>query len=228
VKPPVLILDQQRIDAVTVALVFMDGVTRRPVRTGVAVQCWDVQRDAPRPNRLVRNLSGYMVLLNESPDQAVTFRIDATEAGYRSPGLFTVTPAVDGISHVIALEPAIDGLTEGTLVRGTVVRSGGPGSPSAPVPMGGVTVTASPEPSLAGRQFPATTDDRGAFALAVGLKPMPTEPPATVQVSLAFEKPGVPAREFAVDLAPGRLHVFSGRVDLDGHDVPPFTNPTTP
>lgn len=228
-RPPIA-FEPTLTDVVTAVLIPVDGVTRRPVRSGLDAQLWDPQRQLARPRRLVRNLSGHVVLLNEPNDQDLTFRIDPAAAGYRGPLFVTFNPARDGDSRVVTLEPRPDhAFDDGTtLVRGSVVRSGGGGTPARPQPVAGLTVTASPPTGAAGHQFPATTDERGAFALAVGLKVAATaEGPFPVQTALRFDKPGLPVREFTVALVEGRAHVLAEPVDLDSDDQPHFSGRST-
>ncbi len=223
--------EQARTDVVTAVLIPVDGVTRRPVRSGLDAQLWDPLRQIPRPNRLVRNLSGYVVLVNEPADQDLTFWIDPAAAGYRGPLFVMFNPARDGVSRVVALEPRPDrAFDDGTtLVRGSVVRSGGGASPIRPQPVAGLTVTATPRADSAGHQFPATADERGVFALAVGLKlPVTAEGPAPVPTVLRFEKAGLPVREVTFDLDEGRTHVFATAVDLDSDNPPHFTHQARP
>ncbi|WP_222271517.1 hypothetical protein [Modestobacter marinus] len=228
-RPPIA-FEQGRTDVVTAVLIPVDGVTRRPVRGGLDAQLWDPVRQAARPRRLVHNLSGHVVLLNEPAEQDLTFRVDPAAAGYRGPLFVRFNPARDGVSKVVALEPRADrAFDDGTtLVRGSVVRSGG-GSPAQPLPVEGLTVTASPPAGSAGHQFPATTDERGVFALAVGLKLAATaEGPAPIPTVLRFEKPGLPVREFTLALDEGRAHVLATAVDLDSDDQPHFTHQARP
>jgi hypothetical protein len=219
-RPPIAFDAPGRTDVVTAVLIPVDGVTRRPVRTGVDALLWDPVRQAARPNRLLRNLSGHVVLVNEPADQDLTFRVDPGAAGYRGPLFVTLNPARDGVSRVVELERRPDaGFDEtATLVRGEVVRTGGP-----PQRVAGLTVTAEPT-DLGGRQFPATTDQRGVFALVVGLKvPATDEAAEPVPTVLRFAKEGLPERELIVDLDQGRTHVFATAVDLDSDDPPHFT-----
>jgi hypothetical protein len=107
------------------------------------------------------------------------------------------------------------------------VRTGGTPSPVRPLPVAGLTVTASARADAAGNQFPATTDERGVFALVVGLRALGADdgPPAVPTV-LRFAKTGLPVRELEVALVRGRTHVFAGAIDLDGDDQPPFVHPS--
>jgi hypothetical protein len=229
-RPPIA-FEQGRTDVVTAVVIPIDGVTRRAVRSGLDVQLWDPAAHTARPNRLIRNRNGHIVLVNEPTDQELTFRIDPSAAGYRGPLFVTVNPARDGVSRVVALEPRPDGAFDdaATLVRGVVVRSAGGASLIQPRPVPGLTVTARPPAGSGGHQFPATTDERGVFALVVGLtvsdtdeerRPMPTV--------LRFEKAGLPVRELTVPLDQGTTHVFAAAVDLDRADRTPFTHQARP
>jgi hypothetical protein len=212
----------------TAVVILIDGVTRLPVRGHLDAQLWDPVRQVARPNRLIRNQSGYIVLVNERANQDLTFRIEPAAAGYRGPLFVTFNPATDGVSRVVALEPRPDSVFDeaATLVRGSVVRSGGGGSPLLPQPVSGLTVTATPTAAEAAHQFPATTDERGVFALVVGLKPPTTDEEQTpVSTVLRFEKTGLPVREFAIDLARGRTYTFASAVDLDRADQDPRERP---
>ena len=224
---PSITFEEGRSDVVTAVVIPIDGVTRLPVRSGVHAVLWDPVRQTALPNRLVRNLSGQLVLLNEPADRELTFRIEPGRAGYRGPLFVTFSPAEDGVSRVVALERRPDSAFDGTatLVRVSVVRSAG--SPAEPARVPGLTVTASPRAEAAGHQFPATTDERGVFALVVGLKLLGGEEGrAPVSAVLRFEKTGLPVREHEVDLLQGRTHVFAAAIDLDRDDRPPFTHET--
>jgi hypothetical protein len=216
-------------DVVTAVVIPMDGVSRLPVRRGVTVELWDPASQAPRPGRLIRNLSGHLVLVNEPADQDLTFRVDPAGAGYRGPVLVTFNPAQDGVSRVVALEPRPDRPLPGhaTVVRGMVVRSGQPvtlpDGRTAPGPAPGVTVTVDLPPENSGHQFPATTDERGVFVLAVGLEPIVgPEGVERAEATIRFDPAGQPSRAIAVQLQHGRTHVFASPVDLDGTDEPGF------
>ena len=210
-------------DTITAVLIPIDGATRVPVRSGISARLWDPVGDKPRPNRLVRNLSGHLVLLNGPLDTELTFRIEPEEAGYRGPVFVTFTPGNADRSRIVPFERRPDAAFDATetLIRGWVVRSADPVGPGQPVPVAGLTVTARPQAGSAGHQFPATTDERGVFALVVGLRLVGTnEGPASVPTRLRFEKAGFPVRELSVDLDPGRVHVFAEPIDLDT-DLPP-------
>jgi hypothetical protein len=229
-RPPIA-FEQARIDVVTAVVIPMDGATRLLVRGGVNAQLWDPVRDEARPNRLVRNLSGHIVLLNEPKDQDLTFRIEPAAAGYRSPLFVTFNPDRDGVSRVVALERRPDAAFDGneTLIRGSVVRSSDSGSPTKPIPVAGLTVTARPRTDSAGHQFPATTNERGVFALVVGLKQVgANEGPASVTTMLHFEKAGLPVRELQVDVDQGRVSVFAEPIDLEADNQPSFSHKTQP
>ena len=61
-------------DEVTAVLVPADRTSRRPVTSGVRATLWDDQNDRDLPDRLVRNLSGALVLLNRPLGETYTFR----------------------------------------------------------------------------------------------------------------------------------------------------------
>ncbi|RPF29003.1 hypothetical protein [Georgenia muralis] len=210
--------EEGRTDVVTAVVTLMDGATRRPVRGDVDVALWDVAAGQARPVAVVRNLSGQAVVLNAPPGEDLTFRFGTERSIYRGPVLLTVNPAADGVRHVVALERRPDAPFDdvATLVRGVVVRSPG----GAPVPVEGAAVSAAaPGP---GRQFPATTDERGAFALVVELRPPAPDEPAEIDVVLTVTKDGLPTRTLAVQLQHGRHHVFTAPIDLDDAVVPPI------
>lgn len=212
-------LEEGRTDVVTAVVTVMDGTTRRPVRGDVDVQLWDAAGKAA-PVAVVRNLSGQAVVLNTPPAQDLTFRIGTERSIYRGPVLLTVNPATDGVHHVVALERRPDAPFDdvASLVRGVVVRR----PPDAPAlePVEGATVSAAaPGP---GRQLPATTDARGAFALVVELRPPAPDEPADIDVVLTVAKDNLPTRTLPVKLQHGRHHVFTAPVDLDDDVVPPI------
>ncbi|MFC8130895.1 hypothetical protein [Streptomyces sp. NPDC057302] len=215
-----LVFDRDRVDVVTAVVHLIDGLTRRTVSHGVGVQLWDPSRRTPRPAQSVRNRSGLFVLLNHPADEDLTFRVTATRGGYRNPDLITFRPSRDGRLRVQALQrrPDADFGDVAVLVRGTVIRSGG--DPGVRVPVAGLTVIAEPPPDVAGRQFPATTDENGVFALAVGITALAMGEPAPVRTRLHFER----ARDLLVDLEHGRSHTFSADIDLDGDTRPAFTH----
>jgi hypothetical protein len=211
-------------DTVTAALIPVDRFSRLPVRRGVVAKLWDVGRDQARPDRLVRNLSGHLVLLNRPRDAQYTFRVDAAAAGYRSPLDVTFNPSVDGMGFVVWLERLAEfGFESGTtLVRGMVVRTAGDGSPGHPSPVADLTVsvvaTQPGQPPL----FLTTTDTRGVFALAVRLEFDPGAPDEPVSTTLRFEKAGVPVGALTRLLSHGRTHVFNEPIDLDRNNDPSF------
>lgn len=199
-------------DVVTAVVIPMDGFTRRVVTGGVEVELWDPQRGTVVPVRLVRNLSGHHVLLNAPADQDLTFRVRPERAGYRGPVLVAFNPAAEGVSRVVPLErrPDTDFADVATLVRGMVARSA--------TPVAGAVVSARP-PASAGRQFPATTDERGVFALAVRL-----DEPGPVPATLRVAEAGGATRDLTVDLERGRVHLFAEVIDLDRPNTPQFTH----
>lgn len=208
-----------RNDRVTAVIIPMDGATRIPVRQGIEVQLWDQEQQLVRPIRLLRNLHGQTALLNEVADQELTFRIKTERSHYRGPLFTTFNPAVDGTAHVVALERRPDASFDdiATLVRGVVVRPD-PAGVGRTVPVDGVRVSVFGA-EVTGHQFPATTDERGSFALIVNIRrPGPDETP-TVQARLRFEKESLPPRVLDVTLTHGRTHVFSTPVDLDANEA---------
>jgi hypothetical protein len=211
-------------DTVAAALIPVDRFSRLPVRRGVDAQLWDVGRDQARPDRLVRNLSGHLVLLNRPRDAQYTFRVDAASAGYRSPLDVTFNPSVDGIGFVVWLERSAEfGFESGTtLVRGMVVRTAGDGRPGDPSPVADLVVSVVATQLGQPPPFLTTTDARGVFALAVRLEVDPGAPDEPVSTTLRFEKAGVPARALTHLLSHGRTHVFTEPIDLDGNNDPPF------
>lgn len=205
-----------RTDFVTAVIIPMDGATRTPIRTGIKVQLWDADRDQVSPTQLVRNLSGHWVLLNANTDQDLTFRIVPDGVRYRGPVLTTFNPKRQGRpDRIVALERRSDASFDdiATLLRGVVVQQDQSGTGEA-VPQEGVRISASGA-GLTRHQFPATSDDRGSFALIVNIRrPGPDETP-TVQARLSFEKDGLGTRSLDVALRHGLTHVFSAPVDLD-------------
>jgi hypothetical protein len=211
-------------DTVTAALIPVDRFSRLPVRRGVVAKLWDVGRDQARPDRLVRNLSGHLVLLNQPRDVAYTFRVDPAAAGYRSPLDVTFNPSVEGIGLVVWLERLADFAfeSETTLVRGMVVRTAGGGNPGDPSPVPDLTVSVPATQPGRPPPFLTTTDERGVFALAVRLALDPGEPDEPVSTVIRFEKAGLPVRELDRPLSHGRTHVFEEPIDLAGNNNPPF------
>lgn len=211
-------------DRVTAVIIPMDGATRIPVLSGVDVQLWDLARHEVRTGRLRRNLHGQTVLLNEDPNQDLTFRIITDRSQYRGPLFTTFNPQVDGPAHVVALERRPDASFDdvATLIRGVVVRSAGVGDAGMrPAEAVKVSVWAS---DAAGHQFPVRTDDRGAFALIANIRrPRPDEE-QTVSARVRFEKDGAPSRSLDVALRHGLTHVFRRPVDLDENDPIPFSH----
>ena len=86
-------------DDVTAVLVPADRTTRRPVTTGVQATLWDDQNNRDLPDRLVRNLSGALVLLNRPLGATYTFR--RTDSGWK-----IVTLAVHDVDTVLELTPS--------------------------------------------------------------------------------------------------------------------------
>jgi len=222
---PSIVFEQPRTDVVTAVVIPTDGITRRTART-VDVELWDPDQQVALPFRLVRNLSGHAVLLNQPADQELTFRILTRDTGYRGPVFITFNPAVDGISRVVALERCPDAGFDDVaiLVRGWVVRSAGPAAGGPPVPISGVTVSAELTQGGPGHQFPATTNAHGTFALAVGRPANAGADAGPFPTTLHFVKDGLPGRDVDVELEAGRVHVFSEAIDLDAAGQPRFTH----
>lgn len=210
------------IDQVTTALVFVDRFSLAPVRQGVKAWLWDPAADRPLSPRLIRNLSGNLVLINQPEDADYTFRVDPADAGYLQPPNVSVHPSTDGIRRVVWLDRRPDAAFDDqtTLVRGAVVRTAVDGSLAEPAPVVDVTVSVVPAPTRPVR-YRTQSDERGVFALALRLPPPGAgELPAAVTTTLRFEKAGAPARELARDLTDGRSHVFVEAIDLDGTNQP--------
>lgn len=214
-----------RTDVVTAAVMPIDGFSRAPLRAGVEAWLWDTERDQARPFQLVRNLSGHFVLLNQPRDADYTFRVDATAARYRGPIDVTFNPSVDGIGFVVRLErrPDFEFESATTLVRGVVVRTGGNGSPGTLRPIEGATVSVPAAQANQPPSFTTTTDDRGAFALALRVVlSNPQEPETPADTTFRFEADGEGSRTLTRAVTDGRTHVFDESVDLDGTNDPQF------
>lgn len=230
-----MLSDHGPTDVVTAAIVPMDGVTRLPIRSGVIVELWDQVREVPIPKRIIRNLSGHLVLVNEPPDRELTFRIDARAAGYRGPTFDTFNPATQGVRRVVRLEPATDAVlpANATVLHGIVVRSSRPRTQAdggrEPSPVAGITVAAQPPAGLSGHQFPATTDDRGAFVLVVGLRPiLSIEPVEPVKTTIDFSTADRLLLTVDIELHHGRTHLATTAIDLDDANQTVLTNQETP
>jgi hypothetical protein len=206
--------EQGRTDVVAAVLHLIDGLTRRTVTRGVGVRLWDKERQAPRPARVVRNHSGLFVLLNHPADETLTFRVTAGPAGYRDPCPISFRPSASKKVRLVTLErrPDADFGDVAVLIRGTVIRSIG----DSPGPAANLKVSAAPPRDVAGHQFPATTDENGVFALAVGILPREREEPAAQATILSFGD----ARQIPVHLRYGWTYTFEKEIDLDGHDDP--------
>lgn len=219
-----------RTDRVTAVVIPMDAATRIPVRSGLDVQLWDADRQEVRPVRLIKNLSGYFVLLNEERDEELTFRIDTEQSQYRGPVFTTFNPEADGTAQVVALERGPDAAFDdtATLVRGRVVRSPNMGDPGAFAmeAVEGVRVVASVSDGtgVALNQFGVTTDGRGDFALIVDIKRPAPDEPQTVPAQVRLERDGATTRVLDVILRHGFTHVFRKAIDLDGNDPVPFNH----
>lgn len=216
-------------DEVTAVLVPADRTSRRPVTSGVRATLWDDQNDRDLPDRLVRNLSGALVLLNRPLGETYTFRVDPTAAGYSGPFLVTFQPAAGNRRQIVWLSSRPDSPFDPgtTLIRGVVTRT----APNASA--AGIEIAAVPRRGDGGAPqdddptFTGNTDERGCFAVAVRLEaPDDGDLDATVETALTLNRGGTPHRELVVHLAHGREHVFAEALDLDGDNEPPFTDGT--
>jgi hypothetical protein len=216
-------------DEVTAVLVPADRTSRRPVTSGVQANLWDGQNDRALPDRLVRNLSGALVLLNRPLGETYTFRIDPTAAGYSGPFLVTFQPAKGNRRQVVWLASRPDSPFEPatTLIRGVVTRA----APNASA--AGLEVAAVPGrgdgggPQDGDPTFTGITDTRGSFAIAVRLEPPDDgDLAAPVETALTLNRGGTPHRELVVHLGRGREHVFAEALDLDSANEPPFIERT--
>jgi hypothetical protein len=199
------------------------------VTSGVRAALWDDQNDRVLPDRLVRNLSGALVLLNRPLGETYAFRVDPTAAGYSGPFLVSFTPDADHRRLIVWLSSRPDSPFEPgtTLIRGVVTRT----APNASA--AGIDVAAVPRRGDGGApqdddpMFTGTTDERGCFAVAVHLEaPDDGDLDATVETVLTLNRGGAPHRELVVHLDHGREHVFAEALDLDGDNEPPFTDGT--
>lgn len=216
-------------DEVTAVLVPADRASRRPVTSGVRATLWDDQNDRDLPDRLVRNLSGALVLLNRPLGETYTFRVDPTAAGYSGPFLVAFQPDAGNRRQIIWLSSRPDSPFDPgtTLIRGVVTRT----APNASA--AGIEIAAVPRRGDGGAPqnddptFTGITDERGCFAVAVHLEaPDDGDLEATVETALTLNRGGTPHRELVVHLDHGREHVFAAALDLDGANEPPFTDGT--
>ena len=214
-------------DEVTAVLVLADRTSRRPVTSGVRATLWDDQNDRDLPDRLVRNLSGALVLLNRPLGETYTFRVDPTAAGYSGPFLVAFQPEAGNRRQIVWLSSRPDSPFDPgtTLVRGVVTRT----APNASA--AGIEIAAVPRRSDGGPPqdddptFAGISDERGSFAVAVHLEPPDDRDlNATVETALTLNRGGTPHRELVVHLDYGREHVFAEALDLDGSNEPPFTD----
>jgi hypothetical protein len=216
-------------DEVTAVLVPADRTSRRPVTSGVRATLWDEQNDRELPDRLVRNLSGALVLLNRPLGETYTFRVDPTAAGYSGPFLVAFQPDAGNRRQIVWLSSRPDSPFDPgtTLIRGVVTRT----APNASA--AGIEIAAVPRRGDGGAPrdddptFTGNTDERGSFAVAVRLEaPADGDLDATVETALTLNRGGTPHRELVVHLDDGREHVFAEAIDLDGGNEPPFTDGT--
>jgi hypothetical protein len=212
-------------DEVTAVLVPADRTSRRPVTSGVQVTLWDDQNDRDLPDRLVRNLSGALVLLNRPLGETYTFRVDPTVAGYSGPFLVAFRPDAGNRRQIVWLSSRPDSPFDPgtTVVRGVVTRT----APNASA--AGIEIAAVPRRGDGGPPqdddptFAGISDERGSFAVAVHLEPPDDgDLDATVETALTLNRGGAPHRELIVHLDYGREHVFAEALDLDGSNEPPF------
>ncbi len=216
-------------DEVTAVLVPADRTSRRPVTSGVRATLWDDQNDRDLPDRLVRNLSGALVLLNRPLGETYTFRVDPTAAGYSGPFLVAFHPDAGNRRQIVWLSSRPDSPFDPgtTLIRGVVTRT----APNASAAV--IEIAAVPRRGDGGAPqdddptFTGNTDKRGCFAVAVHLEaPDDGDLDATVETTLTLNRGGTPHRELVVHLGHGREHVFAEALDLDGSNEPPFTDGT--
>lgn len=215
-----------KVDVVTAVLVPADRASRRAVTSGVTATLWDTTTDRALPDRMVRNLSGGLVLLNRPLGQEYTFRIDPTAAGYAGPVSITFRPAAASRRQVVWLSSRPDSpIEQGTTsVRGVLTRSAADGS------VADLEVAAVPDrpdggpPADGDPTFVGISDRRGGFAVALHVPPSDDgDLTAAVGTTLILNRGGSPQRQLAVQLRPGREHVFTKPLDLDGDNEPPFT-----
>lgn len=214
-------------DEVTAVLVPADRTSRRPVTSGVRATLWDDENDRDLPHRLVRNLSGALVLLNRPLGEIYTFRVDPTAAGYGGPFLVAFRPDADNRRQIVWLSSRPDSPFDPgtTLIRGVVTRT----APNASA--AGIEIAAVPRRGDGGapqdddHTFTGISDERGSFAVAVHLEPPDDgDLDATVETALTLNHGAIPQRELVVHLDFGREHVFAEALDLDGSNEPPFTD----
>ncbi|TCM35990.1 hypothetical protein [Kribbella sp. VKM Ac-2568] len=215
-----------KVDVVTAVLVPADRASRRAVTSGVTATLLDPTAERALPDRMVRSLSGALVLLNRPLGQAYTFRIDPTAAGYAGPFTLAFQPQAAARRRVVWLSSRPDSPIDAgaTVVRGVITRSAADASAS------GLEVAAVPDRSDGGAPadgdptFVGITDRSGSFAVALSLEP-PDDGDLTAEVdtTITLNRGGTPQRDLVVPLRPGREHVFSEPLDLDGNNEPPFT-----
>lgn len=216
-----------RVDEVTAVLVPADRASRRAVTSGVTAVLWDPTTDRALPDRMVRNLSGGLVLLNRPLGRDYTFRIDPTGAGYAGPFPLTFRPLAASRRRIVWLASRPDSSIEPgtTTVRGVVTRSVAGASAS------GLEVVAVPRrgdgaaPAAGDPEFVGITDARGAFAVAVRLEPADDGDLADpVETAITLNRGANPHRDLVVQLRHGREHVFAEPLVLDGANEPSFTD----
>lgn len=215
-----------KVDVVTAVLVPADRASRRAVTSGVTVTLWDPDRGRAQPDRMVRSLSGALVLLNRPLGQPYTFRVDPSGAGYAGPFTVEFRPTAAARRRVLWLSSRPDSPVDAgaTVVRGVVTRSVAGASAT------GLEVAALPDapdggpPDDGDPVFVGVTDRGGSFAVVLRLEPSDDGDVSTpVDTLITLNRGGSPERDLVVPLRPGRQHVFSEPLDLDGDNEPPFT-----
>jgi hypothetical protein len=216
-----------KLDKVTAVLVPADRTSRRAVTSGVTATLWDSATGRPLPDRMIRNLSGSLVLLNRPLGQAYTFQIDPTGAGYSGPFSLTFQPEAANRRRVVWLSSRPDSPIEPgtTVVRGVLTRS------AIGTTASGIEVAAVPRradggaPAEGDPVFAGITDKRGGFAVALRLeRPDDGDLQPTVETTMTLNRERNPRRDLVVQLHYGREHVFAEPLDLDGANEPPFTD----
>lgn len=207
-----------RADAVTFAVIPIDGVTGAIVASGVAAKLKGL------PDRPVVNRSGMLVFIN-LPDPPFEIEIDATEAGFFGPTTLVHPPAgppdLDperGRRIEVLLEPRPDYPfpPATTLIRGVVLRGGAAEE--------GATIAATPQGDSA--TFTGHSNGRGAFAVALRLPPpldfdTRRKVAVTIELGSGPKLPGL-TRTLTRDLVSGLSHSFRDPIDLAGSNEPDF------
>jgi hypothetical protein len=211
-----------RIDEVTAVLVPADPYSRTVVSSGVTASLWDRVRDRALPDRLIRNLSGHLVLRNQPLDTVYSFRVDPRGAGYQGPFDVDFRPQDGARRKVLWLQARPDKAfdPDTTLVRGVIIREGDLARPAVATQL--IAEPAQDDPV----SFEATTDERGAFAIAVRLEPVVLGDdlqPVSTKLTMTDPQTGA-GRDLDIDLDRSREHIFTMPLDLDGTNTPPFAH----